>query len=217
VTATTNSNAENSGTTKYFSSTQAFTSAVLCLFLGIAGGYFIRRSRASQNPAPIPAVASSVPNSMPVMPPPQTASMDQIKGIADTQAAVKLEQLKADPNNVALLNELGNIYYDSKQYPTAIEYYSRSLKLQPKDADVRTDMATAYWFTGDADTAISEFNKSLSYEPSKSNTLFNLGIVKWQGKHDAQGAVAAWQKLLDTNPNYENKAKVLELIAETKK
>jgi cytochrome c-type biogenesis protein CcmH/NrfG len=217
VTGTTNTAEGNSASPKYFSSTQAFTSAVLCLLLGIAGGYFVRRARASQNPAPTPVAAISAPNDMPAMPPAQTAQMDQMKGIADTQAAIKLEQLKSDPNNVTLLNELGNIYYDSKQYLTSIEYYTRSLKIQPKDADVRTDMATAYWFTGDADTAIKEFNTALSYEPTKSNTLFNLGIVKWQGKHDAQGAVAAWQKLLDTHPNYDNKAKVLELIAQTKK
>jgi len=43
-------------------------------------------------------------------------------------------------------------------------------------------MATAYWYTGNADTAIAEFQKSLSYDPNKANTLFNLGIVEWQGK-----------------------------------
>jgi hypothetical protein len=47
--------------------------------------------------------------------------------------------------------------------------------------------------------------------------LFNLGIVKWQGKMDAEGAVAAWQKLLDSNPNYETKEKVQELIQQAKK
>jgi cytochrome c-type biogenesis protein CcmH/NrfG len=216
VTVTTSSSAGNSASVKNLSSAQAFTSAVLCLLLGIGGGYFIRRSRANVNPAPAPVAATVVPAAPVSMPPIQSASVDQLKGIADTQAAVKLEQLKSDPNNVALLTDLGNIYYDSKQYPTAIDYYKRSLKLQPKDADVRTDMATAYWFSGDADTAITEFNTVLTSSPTKANTLFNLGIVKWQGKHDAQGAVSAWQKLLDTNPNYENKAKVLELIAQTK-
>ena len=78
-------------------------------------------------------------------------------------------------------------------------------------------MATAYWYTGDADTAIAEFQKSLSYEPTKANTLFNLGIVEWQGKMDIDKATAAWQKLLDTNPNYEAKDKVLELMAQAKK
>jgi cytochrome c-type biogenesis protein CcmH/NrfG len=34
---------------------------------------------------------------------------------------------------------------------------------------------------------------------------------------DIKGAVATWQKLLDTNPNYEAKDKVLDLIAQAQK
>ena len=34
---------------------------------------------------------------------------------------------------------------------------------------------------------------------------------------DIDKAVVAWQKLLDTNPNYEGKDKVLELMAQAKK
>jgi tetratricopeptide (TPR) repeat protein len=78
-------------------------------------------------------------------------------------------------------------------------------------------MATAYWYSGDADTAISEFKKSLSYEPNKPNTLFNLGIVEWQGKMDIKSAVADWKKLLEANPNYQDKDKVLGLIAQAEK
>ena len=89
--------------------------------------------------------------------------------------------------------------------------------MQPEKIGVRTDMATAYWYTGNADAAILEFNKALTYDPNSANTLFNLGIVKWQGKMDIEGAVAAWQKLLATNPNYEGKDKVEQLIAQVKK
>lgn len=214
MTVRTDSATMQSSTSRSFTSAQTFTSAALCLLLGIGGGYLIRRSRFDASPAQPVAAVSPAPG-VPA-PNPGMLSADQLKGIADTQAAVKLEQLKSDPNNVGLLNELGNIYYDNKQYPRAIDYYNRSLKLQPTDTAVRTDMATAYWFAGDVDTAISEFNKALSYEPTKANTLFNLGVVKWQGKHDAAGAVAAWQKLLDSNPNYENRDGVLQLIAQAK-
>jgi tetratricopeptide (TPR) repeat protein len=128
-----------------------------------------------------------------------------------------VEKLKADPNNAGLLESIGNVYYDAQQYPAAIDYYQRALKVEPANAGVRTDMATAIWYTGNADAAIAEFQKSLSYEPNKSNTLFNLGIVEWQGKMDIDKAVATWQKLLDSNPNYEGKDKVLELMAQAKK
>jgi cytochrome c-type biogenesis protein CcmH/NrfG len=137
--------------------------------------------------------------------------------MADTQAGPLIEKLKADPNNAGLLENIGNVYYDAQLYPTAIDYYQRALKIEPTNTGVRTDMATAIWYTGNADAAITEFQKSLSYDPNKANTLFNLGVVEWQGKMDIAKATATWQKLLDTNPNYEGKDKVLELMAQAKK
>lgn len=142
---------------------------------------------------------------------------DQMKKMADTQAAPLVEQLKAAPNDPDLLAKIGNLYYDVQSYPTAIDYYQRSLELKPANTGVRTDLATAYWYLGNPDTAIKEFNKALSYEPNKANTLFNLGVVQWQGKMDIKAAVASWKKLLQTNPDYENKDKVLQLIAQAEK
>ena len=144
-------------------------------------------------------------------------SAQQLKEAADTQAAPLLLRLKADPANGELLANVGNFYYDAKQYPTAVDYYERSLKAQPGNTSVRTDLGTAYWYTGNADMAITQFNKSLSYDPKKADTLFNLGIVKWQGKKDGPGAVAAWKKLLETNPAYPNKDAVLQLMAQAQK
>ncbi len=199
-----------------WTSVQAYVLAVICLLVGIAGGWFIR---GSQSPAAAISQTASPSAAAPSMgnqstQPPTPAQMQKM---ADTQAAPLIEKLKADPNNAELLANLGNVYYDTQQYPTAIDYYQRALKLEPANAGVRTDMATAYWYTGAADTAIAEFQKSLSYEPNKANTLFNLGIVEWQGKMDIDKATAAWQKLLATNPNYEAKDKVLELMAQAKK
>ena len=102
------------------------------------------------------------------------------------------------------------------QYDKAIEYYRRSLKIQPTNVDVRSDMATCLWYKNDADAAITEFEKSLKYNPQHASTLYNMGVVKWQGKADPKGAVQAWEKLLQTNPNYQNKARVMELIARAK-
>ncbi|HST11875.1 MAG TPA: tetratricopeptide repeat protein [Terriglobales bacterium] len=137
--------------------------------------------------------------------------------MADKQASPLLDELQKDPANPELLAKVGNVYYDAQQYPVAIDYYQRVLKVKPADASVRTDMATAYWYTGSADTAIAEFNRALADEPNKPNALFNLGVVQWQGKMDIKGALATWQRLLDTNPNYEGKAKVVELMAQVKK
>ena len=199
-----------------WTSVQAYVLAVICLLVGIAAGWFIR---GSQSPATATGETASVPA-------PATGSADmgaqtptpaQMQKMADAQAGPLIEKLKADPTNAGLLANIGNIYYDAHQFPTAIDYYQRALNVEPANTNVRTDMATAFWYAGQADIAIREFQKSLSYQPNQPNTLFNLGIVEWQGKMDIDKAVATWQKLLDTNPNYEGKAKVLELMAQAKK
>jgi tetratricopeptide (TPR) repeat protein len=197
-----------------WTSVQAYALAVVCLLVGVAGGWFVRGSQAPgtseiQNVAaatqPTPSASSSQP------------SPEEMRRMADKQAEPLIAKLQTDSKNADLLSSIGNVYYDAQQFPVAIEYYERSLKTKPKDSSVRTDMATAYWYLGNADTAIAEFNKALSDEPNKANALFNLGVVQWQGKMDVEAALATWQKLLDSNPNYENKDKLLELMAQVKK
>jgi tetratricopeptide (TPR) repeat protein len=193
---------------------QAYTLAVICLLLGVASGWLIR---GSQSPAASPVAVASAAASGGMSATNGQPTAEQLRQMADAQAAPMIEKLKADPKNPDLLVNVGNSYYDAQQYPVAVDYYGRALEIKPSDAAVRTDMATAYWYMGDTDRAIAEFNKSLSYEPNKANTLFNLGLVKWRGKMDVNGAVADWEKLLATNPNYEGKDKVEQLIAEAKK
>ena len=193
-----------------WTSVQAYTLAVVCLVVGVAGGWLVRGSQA---PAAVAAAAVTAPDATNTAQP----NPEQMKRTADAQAEPLLVQLKADPGNPALLAQIGNVYYDAQQFETAIEYYQQALKVKPHDSSVRTDLATAYWYLGNADTAIAEFNRALASEPNKPNALFNLGVVEWQGKMNVDAALAAWQKLLDTNPNYENKTKLLDLMAQVKK
>lgn len=212
----TDKNRASASSTVQWTSAQAYTFAIICLLVGIAGGWFIRRSQSpvAASAETAGASASAIGSGNTGVQTPSPAGMQKM---ADTQAAPLIEKLKGDPANAELLQNVGNIYYDAQQFPAAIGYYQRALKVEPANTSIRTDMATAYWYTGDADTAIVEFQKSLAYEPNKANTLFNLGIVEWQGKMEIDNAVATWQKLLDTNPNYEAKDKVLEFMAQAKK
>jgi len=201
---------EQSTSNNDWSSAQAYALAVICLLVGVGAGWLVRGSQ-----SPVATVQAQTGSATPGSGGPP--SSEQMKHMADKQAAPLLARLQADPNNFELLSQIGDVYYDTQIFPTAIDYYQQALKLQPNNANVRTDMATAYWYLGDADSAINEFQKALTFEPNKANTLFNLGIVEWQGKMDVTDAVNAWEKLLKTNPNYENKQKVTELIAQAKK
>jgi cytochrome c-type biogenesis protein CcmH/NrfG len=206
-----------------FTSVQAYTLAIITLVIGIAVGYFARGSAPT---TATPEVAQSAPAAAPA----DSAGMSagQLPGIGTQQqggaspemlaqaAQPLLAKLKTNPNDADALRQLGNIYYDGQAYPQAIEYYTKSLQIDPKNPDVITDLGTAYWYTGEADKAIDDFNKSLAIRPNHAGTMFNLGIVLWQGKKDPKGAVVVWEKLLQANPNYDQKDQVQMLIERAK-
>jgi len=199
--------------------------AVLCLLVGCAVGYLLRGSVGGSSSAPAPAAAAV--DQQQGMPPAgmgggmggqqQMPSAAQLKAMADKQAAPLLEQLKSKPNDPALLAQIGNMYYDAQVFPTALDYYQRSLAGDAKNAAVRTDYATALFYNNNADQSIAEFDRVLKDDPKNGNAMFNRGIVKWQAKMDVNGAVADWEKLLKDNPNYDQADKVKMYIAQAKK
>ena len=124
--------------------------------------------------------------------------------------------LTRDPKNVEAAVGAGNLLYDAKRYLEAIPYYQQALAIRSADVNVSTDLGTALWYSGRADEALAQYAKSLAIDPAHAQTLFNIGIVKSDGKKDYRGAVEAWQLLLDKNPGYPNALNVRNLIAQAK-
>jgi cytochrome c-type biogenesis protein CcmH/NrfG len=192
---------------------QVYAMAAVCLLVGLAIGYLFR---GSQSPAPPvlktggsqpTAIADAMVGHMP--------SLEQMKQMADKKAAPLLEKLKSDPNNSDLLIQVGKIYNSTHQFKEAAGYYDKVLQVDPKNVAVRTEMASCLYYSGDVDGAISQLQQSLHYDPKDADSLFNLGMMKWQGKQDSKGALAAWQELLKSNPQLsaDRKATVQKLMA----
>jgi len=198
--------------------TQAYGLAVVCLLLGVVVGYLLRGpSPAQATAAQAQGPAGQANGTASGMVATGQVSPEQLKQEADKQAEPILARLKVKPDDPILLVQAGNIYYDAQLFKDAIDYYTRVLQSDPNNTNVRTDMATAYWYLGDSDRAIVEFDRVLKQEPKKANALFNRGVVRWQGKMDIQGAVADWENLLKADPNYPERPKVEQMIAEAKK
>lgn len=196
---------------------QVYAMAVISLAVGLAIGYLFR---GSQLPAPVPRPVVAVrqspaAGSMGSMAG-QMPTLEQMKQLADKKAAPLLEKLKSDPNNSDLLIQAGSIYLSTHQFKEAAGYFERALQVDPKNVAVRTQMASCLYYNGDVDGAISQLQQSLRYDPKDANSLFNLGMIKWQGKQDSKGAVATWRQLLKLNPQLsaDRKANLQKLIAE---
>jgi cytochrome c-type biogenesis protein CcmH/NrfG len=174
-----------------------------CMLVGLGVGYYFGQQNAAMSaagppPAPVQGTA--------------TGSLMNPAEFAQQEAGLKAA-VAAAPKNLDSLIRLGNLYYDNQKWSAAVDYYGRALEIDPRNVNVRTDRGTAYWNENQPDAAIAEFKKSLEVEPSHAQTLYNLGVVYLHGKNDPEATRRAWQRLLATNPNYPDRAKIEQQLA----
>ncbi len=199
----------------------------VCLATGFLAGYLLRGSAPGAAAPPSPAAEAAAPSSAPTaeysgpLPtnqkmPPKMPSLDDLKRMADKKAEPLLAKLKADPKNPQLWNQVGLVYEGAHQFKEASGYFEKSLQYDPKNIAVRADYASCLYYTGDVDGALAQLNQSLTYDPKHAGTLMNIGIIKWKGKNDVDGAVAAWEKLLQYHPDFPQKNLVEQMLTQAK-
>jgi tetratricopeptide (TPR) repeat protein len=181
-----------SGTMK--SEVVAFGAA--CLVFGLIAGWVIGAQQAQQAPrtsaaAAAPAAGAATPNGAPVAAP----TLDQAQVQALTSVAAR------EPSNPAPRAQLGNLYFDAERYDDAIKWYMEAVKLSPNDPNVSTDLGVSYYYTNQPDKALAQFDRSLKLDAKHTKTLLNVGIVKAFGKQDLEGAMKAWQEVVQIAPD----------------
>ncbi|MGD9114646.1 MAG: tetratricopeptide repeat protein [Desulfobacterales bacterium] len=128
-------------------------------------------------------------------PPPRAAETDRSGNIVTLE-----QQTKSNPQNADAWIQLGNEYFDSNQYDKAIQAYSKSLELKPNNANVWTDMGIMYRRSGKPEEAIKAFDRAIESDPKHEISRMNKGIVLLHDMKDTEGAINAWEGLLEINP-----------------
>jgi cytochrome c-type biogenesis protein CcmH/NrfG len=201
---------------KGLTTNQVYVLAGAFLCVGLLVGYFFAGSHAAPSVARVKSQASA--------PNPATSydgghpklTMEQMKKMADVQASTLIEKSKGDPKNATLLIQIAGIYQASHQFKDAAGYFRKALEIDSRNVTARTELASCLYYSDDVDGALAQLNQALKYKPTDVNALFNLGMIKYRGKKDPQGAIAAWQQLLKTNPNLDRRPVVEQMIAEAK-
>jgi cytochrome c-type biogenesis protein CcmH/NrfG len=172
------------------------------VLFGVIVGYLLGVSQ--REVGPIPMAASQAAAAAPA-------------GVANEQELQAYRNvLASDPKNPRANAELANRLYDAGRYAESIPYYQQAFGGDPKNVNISTDLATALYYAGRPDEALAQFDKSLALDPKHGQTLFNVGIVRRDGKQDPKGAIAAWERLLASVPDYADASKVRTMIAELK-
>jgi len=110
------------------------------------------------------------------------------------------KETQSNPGNLEAWVELGNAYFDSEQYEKSIAAYRKSLEINPNNANVWTDMGVMYRRNGNPQEAINAFDKAIEVDPKHEVSRMNKGIVLLHDLKDTDGAIKAWEGLLEINP-----------------
>jgi len=134
------------------------------------------------------------------MPPPQAQT---VQGDV-TEMAAKIFELEKrtaqSPDDVEAWVQLGNLYFDTDNFAKAIPAYEKSLELNPKNPNVLTDLGVMYRRNGQPKEAVKVFDRAIQADPRHETSRFNKGVVLMHDLKDVEGAIKAWEGLIEINP-----------------
>jgi cytochrome c-type biogenesis protein CcmH/NrfG len=111
-----------------------------------------------------------------------------------------VSETKQNPGNAGSWIQLGNTYFDSSQYQKAIEAYEKALAITPENANVQTDLGVMYRRNKQPRKAIAAFERAIAADPRHEVSRLNKGIVLLHDLNDSDGAIKAWEALIEVNP-----------------
>jgi len=110
------------------------------------------------------------------------------------------DMLKKEPGSVEANVELGNMYYDARQYQKAIGYYQKGLDLKPDQPNVLADMGTAFRETGEPAKALECYDKAYAMDKTHWKSLQNALVVSISDLKDRKKAGHYLDLLKALNP-----------------
>jgi cytochrome c-type biogenesis protein CcmH/NrfG len=128
-------------------------------------------------------------------PQPQAVDPGRLSMIATLE-----KETQANPTNEKAWIELGNSYFDTGQHEKSIQAYRKALEINPNNANVWTDMGVMYRRSGNPQEAINSFDRAIEVDPKHEVSRMNKGIVLLHDMNDMEGAIKAWEGLLEVNP-----------------
>jgi cytochrome c-type biogenesis protein CcmH/NrfG len=107
--------------------------------------------------------------------------------------------LEQDSTNVETHVALGDVYYDTGNWPDAIVHYRAALRRDSTRATVLVDLGVSYYNLGDGQEAEKLFLAALRRDPHQPVALFNLGIVH-ERREEFDRALEYFHRALQSDP-----------------
>ena len=109
------------------------------------------------------------------------------------------EEVRKNPDDAEVHNNLGKAYFDSGKWKKAIESYKQVIRIDPDDAKAHANLGLAYDESGKHQEAIESHKQAIKINPDDALAHFNLGLA-YVDINDRDSALEQYEilKSLDT-------------------
>lgn len=116
-------------------------------------------------------------------------------GCIDTYNRLRL----VEPNNKMIFNQLGDAYYRSNQFDSAVFYNQLTIENKVANAETYNLLANSFFQLNKVDESIAAFEKGLVAYPDSEDMRLNYGNVLFADKQHAK-AISVFESILKKNP-----------------
>lgn len=109
--------------------------------------------------------------------------------------------LDSVPKIAAAINRRAEVYFSLKNYPAAIQDFSRCLKINPNDFNILNNRGLAKQFSNDLEGAIQDYSAAVSLNSNYIDGYYNRGRTYLKVR-DYQKAINDFSVVLSINPNH---------------
>jgi len=97
--------------------------------------------------------------------------------------------------------QIGNDYFEKRDYEKAIENYNMAILLNPIFSEAYFNRALCYYQLKNYDKSIADYTKASELDPKNPHVYNNKGDAFYR-KQDYAGAIKEYDKAVTLNPNY---------------
>ena len=134
------------------------------------------------------------------------------QGMYDQALEFLLAAYRVEPNSLEVNNNLGNVYLEKELYGEAVSHLQRAIEKKPNDTLMRYNLALAYTGAEEFTAAREALSELLKIDNTFWRGYEKLGEVLI-AQEDREGAAQILERLLERKPDYENRSKVEQMLA----
>ncbi|CAE20475.1 TPR repeat [Prochlorococcus marinus str. MIT 9313] len=121
----------------------------------------------------------------------------------DLIGVILVREPKITPSDSLEYNLRGIRKADLKNFPGAIDDFSKAIELEPRDCHLYVNRGIYRDMSGDPESAISDYCKAIEINPDFADAYYERGVTLRDSGHQER-AICDFLKAVDLNPKYSN-------------